>query len=86
MAGNKRWSREERKLIQDFYPDIPLRKLMQALPGRSDKAVRDTASRMGLKKGPDAVRDSISQGLTESHARRRVEKSGEPSCDTVDPG
>jgi len=78
MAEKRRWSPQEKAVIKEHYRYIPLRDLLQALPGRSDKAVRDTASRMGLKKAPEAIRETISKGLTASHARRRAENGDAP--------
>lgn len=71
MAGNTRWSPAERALLQEHYGSIPLRTLLQGFPGRSDRALRDQAHRMKLKKDPEATRVTISRGQVEAHARRR---------------
>ena len=45
-----RWTDNDRKLIKEFWSQLPASKLQEAFPGRTRRAVMAQAEKMGLRK------------------------------------
>lgn len=51
MPSRRRWTEEEISKLRAYYAsDAPIDSLIQALPGRSIQAIRQKASRLGLRR------------------------------------
>ena len=46
----KRWTDRERKILKEFYNNIPMEELLEKLPGRTAGSVRGQVSRLKAKK------------------------------------
>ncbi len=55
MVGNRRWTDEERKTLEQHFANISSPKIAQALGDRSVRAVNDQAYRQGLRKTPERL-------------------------------
>lgn len=67
-AKKRAWTKEETDRLLDLYETTPVPELSVVL-GRSEVAIANYASRLGLKKSSENRRDSISRGRTRLYRR-----------------
>lgn len=51
----RRWTPTEHEALAAWYPIVSAKRLQELLPGRTEKAIREEGSGMGLKKHPERL-------------------------------
>lgn len=68
-----RWTETEKQHIQAHYSAIGARKLRELLPTRSEMAIMDMASRLGVHKCQDRLREMGRENVNVRWTKRQVE-------------
>lgn len=76
------WTDPEIELVRQLLPTVSVKSLMQQLPGRSEKAIRELAARLGLKRQvPANWRPIGSERMDRGYLVRKVTDTGNPKKD-----
>ena len=67
MVWNRPWTETERAHIEAHYSAVKSQRLEELISGRTEHAIRNKASRMGVKKSPERLRE-----LGENFGAKRV--------------
>lgn len=69
----QRWSETEKQHVREHYEAIGARKLRELLPTRSEVSIMDMASRMGLRKCHDRLREMGRENVLVRWSKREIQ-------------
>lgn len=76
------WTELEIELVRQLLPTVSVRALAQQLPGKSEKAIRDLAARLGLtRQVPANWRPIGAERMDRGYLIRKVTDTGNPKKD-----
>jgi len=76
------WTEPEIELVRQLLPTVSVKSLTQQLPGRSEKAIKKLAARLGLKRQvPANWRPIGAERMDRGYLIRKVTDSGNPKKD-----
>lgn len=74
MAGNKRWTEQEKSILREHYSNLSSRSIGGAFEGRSERALATMATRLGLHKSQERLSEMGAELRAIRTAREREEK------------
>lgn len=78
------WTDEEIAVLREWYPTMSTQRLMQMLPGRSERSIRNKAAQLQVRKSihaPKFVKPIGSERMDRGYLIRKVTDTGNPKKD-----